>query len=106
MNYLRFERTELGGILDRYRSRDGQIVFLGRQERWFDLPFLCMLRMPLRLSMLTSGLGAVLGQAFIPARSGWIPGCFLGGLFGLVLCSQFAKQFPMTPLWIRRLLGE
>lgn len=106
LTYLRSERTDLGGILDHYRSRDGQTVFIGRQKRWFDLPFLCLLRMPLRLSVMTSALGALLGQTFLAARSAWIPGCFLGGLFGLILCSQFAKEFPMTPFWIRRFLGE
>lgn len=105
LTYLKSQSSDGGGIIDHYLSSDGQIIYVGRQARWFDLPFLCLLRMPLRLSVLTSALGAVLGQTFIATRSGWISGCFLGGLFGLVLCSQFAKEFPMTPLWIRRLLG-
>ena len=36
-------------------------------------------------------------------KSVW--GFFLGGLFGLVLTSQFAREFPMTPNWIKKLLG-
>ena len=105
LTYLQSQRSDGSGIVDHYRSGDGQIIYVGRQERWFDMPFLCLLRMPIRLCMLTSGLGAVLGMIFIDSRSGWIPGFFLGGLFGLVLCSQFAKEFPMTPHWIRRILG-
>ena len=105
LTYLRSEPVDGGGILDHYRSHDGQIVFLGRQKRWFDLPLLCLLRMPLRLCVLTSALGAVLGTVLIATGSGWISGSFLGGLFGLVLCLQFAKDFPMTPPWVRRFLG-
>lgn len=105
LTYLKSQCLDSGGIIDHYRSHDGQITYIGRQKRWFDLPFLCLLRMPLRLCVLTSALGAVLGMIFIASGSGWIPGSFLGGLFGLVLCSKFAKEFPMTPLWIKRILG-
>jgi len=106
LTYLKSELADGGGILDHYRSHDGQIVFIGRQKRWFDFPLLCLLRMPLRLCVLTSALGAVLGKILIETGSGWIYGSFLGGLFGLVLCLQFAKDFPMTPLWVRRILGD
>lgn len=105
LTYLKSRLSDGGGILDHYRSPDGQIVYIGRQTRWFDLPFLCLLRMPLRFFVMTCALGAVLGKIFIAGESGWITGSFFGGLFGQVLCSQFAKEFPMTPLWIRRLLG-
>ena len=105
LTYVKSKCLNERGIIDHYRALDGRIVYVGRQKRWFDLPFLCLLRMPLRLCMLTSALGAVLGMIFFSSGSGWIQGFFLGGLFGLVLCSQFAKNFPMTPLWIIRILG-
>ena len=105
LTYLRSQHSDGGGILDHYRSPDGQIVYIGRQKRWFDLPFLCLLRMPLRFCVMTCALGALLSKILIEGGSGGISGAFLGGLLGLVLCSQFAKEFPMTPLWIKKLLG-
>ena len=97
-----------GGIIDHFLAPDGQTVYKGRKKRWFDLPVLCLLRMPLRLCAVTSVLGAALGQFYYhsPGDLGWVGGSFFGGLFGLVLCSQFAKKFPMTPLLVRKILGQ
>jgi len=105
LRYLRSRHSDGGGMLDHYRSPDGQVVYIGRQKRWFDLPFLCLMRMPLRFCVMTSALGALYGTIVIKGGSGGIKGAFLGGLLGLVICSQFAREFPMTPLWIKRLLG-
>jgi len=105
LKYLKSEPSEDGGILDHYLTTGGQTVYKGRLNRWFDLPVLCLLRMPLRLCAVTSVLGAAFGMIFIAGDFSWIISSFFGGLFGLVLCSQFAKEFPMTPLWIRKILG-
>lgn len=105
LTYVKTECLEGGGIIDHYRTHNGKITCIGRKKRWFDLPFLCLLRMPLRMCVITSTLGALAGSILNADRSWWITGSFLGGLFGLVLCSQFAKEFPMTPLWIKKILG-
>ena len=109
VKYLRSELTDDGGVLDLYIDKSGQINYIGRKKRWFDYPFLCLLRMPLRLCSITSVIGLIVAILFVPInqtliyKSVW--GFFLGGLFGLVLTSQYAKEFPMTPNWIKRLLG-
>ena len=107
--YLRTKLNEEGGVIDIYIDKEGQLNYVGRKKRWFDYPFLCLLRMPLRLCSITSIIGAIVAILFVPInqtliyKSVW--GFFIGGLFGLILTSQYAKEFPMTPNWIKRLLG-
>ena len=58
---------------------------------------------------MTSIIGVIVAILFVPInqsltyKSVW--GFFVGGLFGLILTSQYAKEFPMTPNWIKKLLG-
>ena len=107
--YLKTKLNEEGGVIDIYIDKEGQLNYVGRKKRWFDYPFLCLLRMPLRLCSITSIVGVVVAILFVPInqtliyKSVW--GFFIGGLFGLILTSQYAKEFPMTPNWIKRLLG-
>ena len=107
--YLRSKLNEEGGVIDIYIDKEGQLNYVGRKKRWFDYPFLCLLRMPLRLCLIASIIGAIVAILFVPInqtliyKSVW--GFFIGGLFGLILTSQYAKEFPMTPNWIKRLLG-
>ena len=109
VKYLRTQLTQEGGAVDVYIDKKGEFKYIGRQKRWFDYPFLCLLRMPLRLCSITSIIGGIVTILFVPFNQTLIYnlvwGCFLGGLFGLILTSQYAKEFPMTPNWIKRLLG-
>ena len=106
--YLRTEVSK-DGVLDLYFDKKGDIQYIGREKRWFDLPILCLLRMPLRLSLMMSIIGVILFPLIAPSEgtlsSKIVWGFFIGGLMGLVLSSQYAKEFPMTPAWIRSLLG-
>ena len=102
LTYLKSQPLEGGGIVEHYLAQDGQIVYIGRQSRWFDLPFFIK---PFDLCRVTSLLGAVVGILFISAGYGWIAGSFLGYLFGFVLCSIFVKNFPKVPQWIGRIIG-
>ena len=107
--YLRTKLNKEGGVLDIYIDKNGELNYVGRNKRWFDYPFLCLFRMPLRLCLITSIIGVIVTILFVPINrtliyeSVW--GFFIGGLFGLVLTSQYAKEFPMTPNWIKKLLG-
>ena len=93
LTYLKSRLSDGGGILDHYRLPDGQIVYMGRLKRWFDLPLLCLLRMPLRFCVMTCALGAVLGKIFIAGGSGWITGSFLGGLPGWFFAHSLQRSF-------------
>ena len=107
----KYLRTEISGdgAIDIYIDKNGQIQNIGRKKRWFDYPFVCLLRMPLRLCSITSIIGVIVSLLFIQMnqtliyKSIW--GFFIGGVVGLLLTSQYAKEFPMTPYWVKRLLG-
>ncbi len=109
VKYLRTKLNKEGGVLDIYIDKNSELKYVGRQKRWFDYPFLCLLRMPLRLCSITSIIGVIVAILFVPLtqtliyKSVW--GAFIGGLFGLILTSQYANEFPMTPNWVKRLLG-
>ena len=107
----KYLRTEISGdgAIDIYIDKNGLIQNIGRKKRWFDYPFVCLLRMPLRLCSITSIIGVIVSLLFIQMnqtliyKSIW--GFFIGGVVGLLLTSQYAKEFPMTPYWVKRLLG-
>jgi len=101
--------VEGDGAIDIYIDAEGNYNNIGRKKKWFDLPFFCLLRMPLRLSLIMSIIGVIIVPLIAPPEdalsSKIVWGFFIGGFFGLVLSSQYAKEFPMTPAWVRRLLG-
>ena len=99
--YIKTLRNKDGGVIDIYISASGEKLNTGRQAKWFDLPILCLVRMPLRMCILTSIIGAIL----LKNPQGPLVGALFGVLLGLVVCTQFAKELPMTPHWLYKLLG-
>ena len=98
------------GAIDVYIDQNNNCQYLGRSKRWFDLPLICLLRMPLRLSLIMAIAGVIVLQLIGSQKdiqsSKIVWGLFMGGSVGLSISFIFAKRFPMTPSWIRRLIGE
>jgi len=103
LRYQKTLSTPDGGILDQYLSPTGEVTFVGRSPRWFDLPILCLIRMPVRLTLCTCALGIAVARLLDKDLHGVVSFGFVGACFGLSLCAEFAQRFKMAPRWIARM---
>jgi len=105
-NDLRYQKTLSapdGGILDQYLLPTGELTYIGRSRRWFDLPILCLIRMPVRLSLCTCALGAASAHLMQMDFVSRIYFGLFGTFLGLGMCAEFAERIKMAPRWTTRI---